>query len=177
MSESTSPKVDQPVAAAEPALNPFHDPIALSEPPTAKPNSEPSEMTTHVSNDTSATPLSAQHPETPGTTNTTSPAPRTVPTESPIASPPAVPAPVRNDAAVDPQIASLVAIFPNFDHDLLRDVLNECNGNEDQAVDILLGMSDPNHVPSTNVANVSGHLFWYCPALSLRGITSSFLEP
>ena len=83
------------------------------------------------------------------------------PTHTPVSPPSgATPTAATQDASpIDPAIASLVAIFPTFDHDLLRDVLNECNNNEERAVDILLGMSDPNHVPSTNVANVSGSMF------------------
>lgn len=74
---------------------------------------------------------------------------------------------------VDPKIASLAAIFPAFDQDLLRDILNECNGNEEQAVDVLLGMSDPNHVPSATTATVSDPLsccaFSFSPSSPLTG--------
>lgn len=56
---------------------------------------------------------------------------------------------------VDPRIQTLVAMFPDFDHAILLDILESVNGNEDQAVDILLGMSDPNHVPSNTIASSS----------------------
>ena len=57
--------------------------------------------------------------------------------------------------ADDPSIAGLLAIFPTFDHDVLKEILAQCNGNEEQAVDVLLGISDPTHVPTTVPASAT----------------------
>ncbi|KAI0039766.1 hypothetical protein FA95DRAFT_1684134 [Auriscalpium vulgare] len=61
---------------------------------------------------------------------------------------PALPERPAEDEFADPQIASLHAIFPDFDAALLQSVLESVGGNEDRAVDALLGMSDPEHVPT-----------------------------
>ncbi|KAG2148745.1 uncharacterized protein EDB93DRAFT_1084788 [Suillus bovinus] len=49
-------------------------------------------------------------------------------------------------ADVDPRIASLHAMFPDFDDSLLSSVLQSVNGDQDLAIDTLLGMSDPDYV-------------------------------
>ncbi|KAJ3564425.1 hypothetical protein NP233_g8303 [Leucocoprinus birnbaumii] len=56
---------------------------------------------------------------------------------------PAEAVPTQNEPA-DPQVASLKAIFPDYDDAVLQSVLESVNGNQDQAIDLLLGMSDPN---------------------------------
>ncbi|KAF9520973.1 hypothetical protein BS47DRAFT_1335060 [Hydnum rufescens UP504] len=63
--------------------------------------------------------------------------------------------PIEQAAIPDPRIVPLLAIFPTFDHAILADVLDSCNGNEEKAVDILLGMTDPDHIPQTNVQDIS----------------------
>lgn len=50
------------------------------------------------------------------------------------------------DDNVDPRIASLHAMFPDFDDSLLLSVLQSVNGDQDLAIDTLLGMSDPDYV-------------------------------
>lgn len=50
---------------------------------------------------------------------------------------------------IDPQVASLQAMFPTFDVSILQLVLEECRGDPDRAVDTLLGMSDPSYKPQT----------------------------
>ncbi|TFK25186.1 hypothetical protein FA15DRAFT_668717 [Coprinopsis marcescibilis] len=42
-------------------------------------------------------------------------------------------------------IAPLKAMFPDYDDLILQSVFQSANGNQDAAVDILLGMSDPNY--------------------------------
>lgn len=148
--------------SSSPPPNPFRDTsnesTNTSETPiaAAPPKSESEDMTTHVNHEVTTPPAPApaqQHPErtTAPTLETTTPS---SPTHIPAAPPPPVTQP-REDERVDPAIASLVAIFPTFDHDLLREILRECGGNEEQAVDILLGMSDPSHVPTMNATTVS----------------------
>ncbi|KAG1725402.1 uncharacterized protein EDB91DRAFT_1062246 [Suillus paluster] len=51
-----------------------------------------------------------------------------------------------SDNNVDPRIASLRAMFPDFDDSLLSSVLQSANGDQDLAIDTLLGMSDPDYV-------------------------------
>lgn len=45
----------------------------------------------------------------------------------------------------DPRLATLVAMFPDFDHSLLLSVLDSCDGDQDLAVDMLLEMSNPDY--------------------------------
>jgi len=47
------------------------------------------------------------------------------------------------DVPVNPQIVALKAIFPDYDDAVLHSVLESVDGNQDRAVDLLLGMSDP----------------------------------
>ncbi|KAI0001250.1 hypothetical protein BJV74DRAFT_88590 [Russula compacta] len=56
------------------------------------------------------------------------------------------------DEFTDPKIAGLHAIFPDYDAALLYSVVDSVGGDEDQAVDALLAMSDPDHVPTHHVA-------------------------
>lgn len=51
----------------------------------------------------------------------------------------------------DPRVETLLAIFPSFDPSILQYVLEDVNWDQDRAVDVLLGMSDPTHVPQTRV--------------------------
>ncbi|KAI0759838.1 hypothetical protein BD413DRAFT_650540 [Trametes elegans] len=53
---------------------------------------------------------------------------------------------------VSPQVASLRAMFPDFDVAVLQSVLDSVNGDQERALDILLGMSDPEYV-STQTAH------------------------
>jgi len=62
---------------------------------------------------------------------------------------PVIQPPRRNDLngspVMDPRIASLAAMFPDFDLTILSDVLDTCNGDQDRAIEILLGMNDPSY--------------------------------
>jgi len=49
------------------------------------------------------------------------------------------------EAPGNPQVAALQAIFPDFDPVILQSVLDSVNGDQDKAIDILLGMSDPEY--------------------------------
>ncbi|KAF8268603.1 hypothetical protein EI94DRAFT_1800237 [Lactarius quietus] len=53
------------------------------------------------------------------------------------------------DEFADPKIAQLHAIFPDFDAAILYSVVDSVDGDQDRAVDALLSMSDPDHVPSS----------------------------
>ncbi|KAH9176812.1 hypothetical protein EDB89DRAFT_2065594 [Lactarius sanguifluus] len=50
------------------------------------------------------------------------------------------------DEFADPKIASLHAIFPDFDAAILYSVVDSVDGDQDRAVDALLSMSDPDHI-------------------------------
>ncbi|KAJ7661676.1 hypothetical protein B0H17DRAFT_1094205 [Mycena rosella] len=84
------------------------------------------------------------------------------PIESPAAAPPAAsteptptptpatdsepaPPPREREMVQDPRLAVLRAMFPDFDDSLLQSVLDSVNGNTDNAIDALLGMSDPDY--------------------------------
>ncbi|KAG6880031.1 hypothetical protein C0992_007828 [Termitomyces sp. T32_za158] len=47
----------------------------------------------------------------------------------------------------DPRIAALRALFPDYDDLILSSVLDSVNGDQDRAIDALLGMSDPEYKP------------------------------
>ncbi|KAF8647081.1 hypothetical protein AX16_006915 [Volvariella volvacea WC 439] len=64
---------------------------------------------------------------------------------SPFQRPPSQGSPQPSDAAVDPRVAELCSMFPDFDEAILQSVLESVNWNQDRAVDTLLGMSDPNY--------------------------------
>ncbi|KIJ49633.1 hypothetical protein M422DRAFT_777560 [Sphaerobolus stellatus SS14] len=49
------------------------------------------------------------------------------------------------ETPVDPTVAVLQGMFPDFDASLLQSVLESVGGNQDKAIDILLGMSDPSY--------------------------------
>ncbi|CAE6436633.1 unnamed protein product [Rhizoctonia solani] len=68
----------------------------------------------------------------------------------PVAPPPQAPALDSNPEtlASDPAIASLHAMFPDFDLLVLQSVLEATGGDKDQAVDSLLAMSDPEYAQS-----------------------------
>jgi len=66
--------------------------------------------------------------------------------------PPADPTPVQPTATetveetlTNPQVTALQAIFPDFDPIVLQSVLDSVNGDQDRAIDKLLGMSDPEY--------------------------------
>ncbi|KAF5326273.1 hypothetical protein D9611_000383 [Ephemerocybe angulata] len=50
-------------------------------------------------------------------------------------------------AAGDPRVAGLRAMFPDYDEAILLAILESANGREEGAIEILLGMSDPNYKP------------------------------
>ncbi|KAL1746455.1 hypothetical protein HDZ31DRAFT_62237 [Schizophyllum fasciatum] len=56
------------------------------------------------------------------------------------------PAPAeQTEAPADPRVAALKAMFPDFDDQILLSVLESANGSQDRAIDMLLGMSDPEY--------------------------------
>ncbi|KAJ3719022.1 hypothetical protein DFJ43DRAFT_1159324 [Lentinula guzmanii] len=49
----------------------------------------------------------------------------------------------------DPKLSTLQGMFPDFDESLLQSVLESVGGDSDRAIDILLGMSDPEYHSSS----------------------------
>ncbi|KAI0081978.1 hypothetical protein K474DRAFT_1694672 [Panus rudis PR-1116 ss-1] len=47
---------------------------------------------------------------------------------------------------LSPEVAALKAMFPEFDAIILQSVLESVNNNQERAIDVLLGMSDPSYV-------------------------------
>ncbi|KAJ2926745.1 hypothetical protein H1R20_g10342, partial [Candolleomyces eurysporus] len=56
----------------------------------------------------------------------------------------------QNVPAGDPRVAELKAMFPDYDDAVLLTILESANGNQESALEILLGMSDPNYKPDPN---------------------------
>lgn len=53
------------------------------------------------------------------------------------------------DVSLNPRIAALRAMFPDYDDLILQSVLESVNGSQDAAIDALLGMSDPEYTSDT----------------------------
>ncbi|OBZ70922.1 hypothetical protein A0H81_09333 [Grifola frondosa] len=66
-------------------------------------------------------------------------------------SPPVQEVPTNLEEHDAPEVASLRAMFPDFDSALLQSVLDSVHGDQDRAIDALLGMSDPNYVSTQAV--------------------------
>ncbi|KAH9858926.1 hypothetical protein C2E23DRAFT_864710 [Lenzites betulinus] len=62
---------------------------------------------------------------------------------------------------VSPQAAALRSMFPDFDVAVLQSVLDSVNGDQERAIDLLLGMSDPDYVSTQPVPQAAD------PALDL----------
>ncbi|KZT58926.1 hypothetical protein CALCODRAFT_494417 [Calocera cornea HHB12733] len=125
MTEKTPEQIEQPAAASEaaPSSNPFQT------------GTEASEQVLEKLQETKADEV---------TTTTESHA-------APVSPPP--PAPITTtvgqaDEVTDPRIAALQAIFPDFDPTVLASVLDACDGDQERAIEMLLGMSDPSYVPA-----------------------------
>jgi CUE domain len=145
--------IQGPHADAEPNSDFNNDPQTASENSvpgvTPKPNSPPPTIATpahavpatptSTTTSTAATPIATMEQSgvdvtlNNATTQATNDPPNLPPPETPQDSP-------------NLRIASLSAIFPNFDPSLLESVLDSVDGNEESAADILLDMSDPNYV-------------------------------
>ncbi|RPD53205.1 hypothetical protein L227DRAFT_513636 [Lentinus tigrinus ALCF2SS1-6] len=54
--------------------------------------------------------------------------------------------------AVSPQVEALRAMFPDFDVAVLQSVLESVNNDQERALDVLLGMSDPEYVSTQTAA-------------------------
>ncbi|KAH9929581.1 uncharacterized protein BXZ73DRAFT_47886 [Epithele typhae] len=54
--------------------------------------------------------------------------------------------------AVSPQVQELRAMFPDFDVAVLQSVLESVNNDQERALDVLLGMSDPDYVSTSTQA-------------------------
>ncbi|KDR75089.1 hypothetical protein GALMADRAFT_248978 [Galerina marginata CBS 339.88] len=69
------------------------------------------------------------------------------PAPAPVQTPPNAPSPpqTERDTVVDPRVVALRGLFPDYDDLILQSVLQSANGNQDRAIDVLLGMSDPDY--------------------------------
>ncbi|KAH7882971.1 hypothetical protein F5I97DRAFT_158441 [Phlebopus sp. FC_14] len=113
-----------------------------------------------ATDDNTATALVASEPEPASTTATTTnehslrSATRLSPTSTPaspsemiLTSSPSSPQPPTVEQATDPRIALLKGMFPGFDDAVILSVLESTSDDQDRAIDILLGMSDPSYMP------------------------------
>ncbi|KAE9389896.1 hypothetical protein BT96DRAFT_1024856 [Gymnopus androsaceus JB14] len=53
--------------------------------------------------------------------------------------------PTQRERVRDPQLSVLQGMFPDFDESVLQSVLDSVGGNSDRAIDVLLGMNDPEY--------------------------------
>ncbi|KAG8902459.1 hypothetical protein FRB99_004459 [Tulasnella sp. 403] len=74
-------------------------------------------------------------------------APTTPPSNLSAPVPSSTPAEHRQDTDADPKISALHGMFPDFDTMILQTVLEASDGDQDRAIDMLLGMSDPEYRP------------------------------
>ncbi|KAM6502115.1 hypothetical protein JOM56_002092 [Amanita muscaria] len=54
-----------------------------------------------------------------------------------------------DDSPVDPRIAALRAMFPDYDDSVLQSILESVGGDQNSAIEVLLGMSDPQYKSET----------------------------
>jgi len=109
------------------------------QPATAETTAE--STTTPMPNETSA----ETNPSVPPRTSSLSPTPNTT------VSTPASNEPTYAEEPLDPQVVALQAMFPDFDALVLQSVLDSVGGDQDKAIDILLGMSDPSYTSTANL--------------------------
>ncbi|KAJ6508093.1 hypothetical protein DFH09DRAFT_1374853 [Mycena vulgaris] len=94
-----------------------------------------------TSTDAAAAESTISIPESPALVPTAaSPEPTPPPAAEESASPPR-----EREMVQDARLGVLRAMFPDFDDSLLQSVLDSVHGNTDQAIDALLGMSDPDY--------------------------------
>lgn len=75
-------------------------------------------------------------------------APQTPAHELSSVSPPvATPTEAHQETELDPRVSELRAMFPDLDVAILESVLEACDWDPAKAIDMLLGMSDPNYKP------------------------------
>ncbi|KZT10854.1 uncharacterized protein LAESUDRAFT_352773 [Laetiporus sulphureus 93-53] len=65
-----------------------------------------------------------------------------------------VSAPALQEENESPEVAALRAMFPDFDAAVLQSVLESVGGDQERAIDVLLGMSDPDYVSTAAPAPV-----------------------
>ncbi|KAJ8078503.1 hypothetical protein PM082_012785 [Marasmius tenuissimus] len=131
---NTSTPSTAPASSTTDPQEPRNTAMQLVESPTTSPSSPPPPMATAIV-------------DSPPVTAASSPPPvaTTMPTSPQNQNQTQRPAQESVDTPPDPRIASLKAMFPDFDDTLLLSVLQSAGGNEDRSIDTLLGMSDPDY--------------------------------
>ncbi|KAG8214263.1 hypothetical protein J3R82DRAFT_11076 [Butyriboletus roseoflavus] len=76
----------------------------------------------------------------------------------------------------DPPIASLKAIFPDFDDAVILSVLESTNYDHDHALDVLLGMNDPSFVPPAPPLSQSPNQFQSVPSSDAQRLSQEALD-
>jgi hypothetical protein len=124
---------------------------------------EPADHTQEPQPHSPAEGIASEHRELmspPVTSNTSQPISAPLPLSELSSTPPAASTPNADgnpppaqETPADPQVATLLGMFPDFDISLLQSVLESVAGDQDRAVDVLLGMSDPSYT-STERADV-----------------------
>ncbi|KAG8935447.1 hypothetical protein FRC01_000054 [Tulasnella sp. 417] len=143
--ESNAPAAPLTLQKSKPATGSNAD--YLTSAATAQP--DPSNLTPSTRPETeravSALSNVTQPPSTPASDLSTAP-----PTSTPAATP-APPVTVEDEPELDPKVMGLLAMFPTFDAGVLQSILEVSGGDEDQAIETLLSMSDPEYKPAAAV--------------------------
>ncbi|PIL36022.1 hypothetical protein GSI_01682 [Ganoderma sinense ZZ0214-1] len=120
------PLLSQP---SSPSVNPFDSQVAQADDtPSLPPRPEPAE---HEHAMATAAAVQESHVTT-------------IPT-------PGVDAVTPQEERVSPEVEALLAMFPDFDVAVLQSVLESVNNDQERALDVLLGMSDPEYVSTQPV--------------------------
>ncbi|KAJ7646800.1 hypothetical protein FB45DRAFT_891442 [Roridomyces roridus] len=135
---TTQDEVPKPQTDADPE----HPPPAAAPDAAAEDSEEPPSVTASTGTGIAASPPAPAPIEGIPELEPVEPAP-----EAAAAAPP----PRERERVVDSRLAGLRAMFPDFDDGLLQSVLDSVNGNTDHAIDVLLGMSDPDYTSTQQV--------------------------
>jgi len=151
ISDTSSSSINEPSSnpqAIAPEVHTSSDPFASHE-----------DSETLTSGDIHSTEQDPEAPSLPPrSTEGTNPMATTAPVTTTGAADPTHAADVEPEEQQDsPQVAALKAMFPDFDSAVLQSVLDTVEGNEDQAIDLLLGMSDPDYVSPTQPDTEPAH--------------------
>ncbi|KAF8134240.1 hypothetical protein EV363DRAFT_1429853 [Boletus edulis] len=76
----------------------------------------------------------------------------------------------------DPHVASLKAIFPDFDDAVILSVLETTNNDHDHALDVLLGMNDPSFVPPNPPSAQAPNQFQSAPSSDAQRLSQEELD-
>lgn len=125
-----APLVQSPVAIGTPTRSESTGPLPPSVVASTRPGLSPE---ADVQNASTTQPPSSPRPD--------------LSVHIPTSTPPAAVTRAQEDQFIDPQVATLQAMFPDIEVSILQLVLEESGGDTDKAIEALLAMSDPTYQP------------------------------